>query len=85
MINTQQDKIKLINEVQKALEDILFGSVELYVQNGKVTQITVRNIKKTGILIGTNLQEDNPSENETNEITHTHNGVKTHLNIKLGT
>ncbi|OGG03273.1 hypothetical protein A2W14_00335 [Candidatus Gottesmanbacteria bacterium RBG_16_37_8] len=39
--------IKLINEIQSALEDIMYGSVEVYVQKGKVTQITVRNIKKT--------------------------------------
>ena len=80
-----KDKIELINEVQKALEDVLFGSVELYVQNGKVTQITVRNIKKTGISLGTNIGEDKPLGNETNGITHTHNRVKTHFNIKLGT
>ncbi len=84
MINTQQDKIKLINEVQKALDDIIFGSVELYVQNGKVTQITVRNIKKTGISMGTDIQEDNPPEKELNGITRTRNGIKTNLNIKLG-
>ncbi|OGH39319.1 MAG: hypothetical protein A3B44_02450 [Candidatus Levybacteria bacterium RIFCSPLOWO2_01_FULL_38_21] len=41
--------IELINEVQKALDDIVFGSIELYVQNRKVTQITVRHIKKTNV------------------------------------
>jgi hypothetical protein len=41
----------LVLEIRKALESVpLFGSVEIYVQNGKVTQITVRNIKKTANL-----------------------------------
>lgn len=46
-----QDK-QVISEVEKALDDILFGSVELYVQEGKVTQITIRHIKKTGVQTG---------------------------------
>lgn len=38
----------LLEEVAKALKSIDgFGSVELYVQNSTVTQITVRNIRKT--------------------------------------
>lgn len=39
----------LVVEVKKALKSITsHGSVEIYVQSGVVTQITVRNIKKTG-------------------------------------
>lgn len=52
----QTDKIQVINEVEKALDDILYGSVELYVQEGKVTQITIRHIKKTGISLGVNVK-----------------------------
>lgn len=38
----------LISEVKSALQSVTsFGSVEIYIQNGVVTQITVRNIKKT--------------------------------------
>jgi hypothetical protein len=38
----------LIREVKNALQSVnSYGSVEIYVQNGVVTQITVRNIKKT--------------------------------------
>lgn len=38
----------LIREVKTALQSVKsFGSVEIYIQNGVVTQITVRNIKKT--------------------------------------
>ncbi|OGM31666.1 hypothetical protein A2803_04525 [Candidatus Woesebacteria bacterium RIFCSPHIGHO2_01_FULL_44_21] len=39
----------LVAEIKKSLKGVHgFGSVEIFVQNGVVTQITVRNIKKTG-------------------------------------
>lgn len=39
----------LIADIKKALKSVKsYGSVELYVQKGMVTQITVRKIKKTG-------------------------------------
>jgi len=39
---------KLVDEIKSALKSVKnFGSVEIYIQNGVVTQITVRNIKKT--------------------------------------
>lgn len=42
---------KLVLEIKTALETVSsYGSVEVYIQNGKVTQITVRNIKKTANL-----------------------------------
>lgn len=38
----------LINELEQALKSVgPFGSVEVYIQNHTVTQITLRNIKKT--------------------------------------
>ncbi len=38
----------LLEEIKDALKNIKgWGSVEIYVQKGKVTQITERNIKKT--------------------------------------
>lgn len=41
---------KLLSEIESALRMIRnFGSVEIYVQNNIVTQITVRNIKKTSV------------------------------------
>jgi hypothetical protein len=40
-------KPAIFDEVQQALQNIRFGSVEIYVQDGVVTQVTVRNIKKT--------------------------------------
>lgn len=40
---------KLMKDIKEELEKIGYGSLEIYVQNNKVTQITVRNIKKTNI------------------------------------
>ena len=41
----------LIEEIKTALKSVpSYGSIEIYVQNGTVTQITVRNIKKTSNL-----------------------------------
>lgn len=38
----------LVEEISKALDKIDgYGSVELYIQDFKVTQITARNIRKT--------------------------------------
>jgi len=38
----------LISEIKEALSGVKsYGSVEIYIQKGVVTQITVRNIKKT--------------------------------------
>lgn len=54
MIKTQEYSVKrvsdtLLVEIKKALKGVNnYGSVEIFIQNGVVTQITVRNIKKTG-------------------------------------
>ncbi len=38
----------LLHDIKKSLKGVKnFGSVEIFIQNGVVTQITVRNIKKT--------------------------------------
>jgi hypothetical protein len=48
----------LVVEVKKALKSITsHGSVEIYVQSGVVTQITVRNIKKTTSSNGKNIKD----------------------------
>ncbi len=62
MVHSQKDKVAIISEIQKALDDIIFGSVELYVQNRKVTQITVRHIKKTNVGMEKIPQTDSQSE-----------------------
>lgn len=42
-------KENLLTEIEEALDAVDYGSVEIYVTDKKVTQITVRNIKKTSI------------------------------------
>ncbi|OGH14433.1 MAG: hypothetical protein A2687_01355 [Candidatus Levybacteria bacterium RIFCSPHIGHO2_01_FULL_38_26] len=37
----------LMEEIKKVLKTVSYGSVEIYVQDNKVTQMTVRNIVKT--------------------------------------
>jgi hypothetical protein len=39
---------KLLGDVREAIESVeSFGSVEIYIQNGYVSQISIRHIKKT--------------------------------------
>lgn len=64
MVGSQKDKVAIISEIKKALDDMVFGSVELYVQNRKVTQITVRHIKKTNVEMEKIPQTD--AQNEIN-------------------
>ena len=46
--STKKVSKTLIVEIKKALKGVeAYGSVEVYIQDGVVTQITVRNIKKT--------------------------------------
>lgn len=41
----------LLEEIKKALQKVNYGSVEIYVQDKKVTQLTIRSIQKTSIAI----------------------------------
>lgn len=50
MVDYSTKKItrELLDEIKEALKNVRgYGSVEIYVQDHKVTQITERNIKKT--------------------------------------
>lgn len=49
--SVKQKDLSLLSEIEKALEDVIFGSVEIYVQDSKVTQIAVRKTVKTSISI----------------------------------
>lgn len=42
---------ELIEEIIEAIHDINYGSIEIYVQDNLVTQITVRKIKKTNVTL----------------------------------
>jgi hypothetical protein len=47
----------LLEEIQEALKNIRgWGSVEIFVQKGRVTQITERNIRKTNHDIEADIQ-----------------------------
>lgn len=41
----------LLEEIKDALESVRYGSIEIFVQNRVITQITVRNIHKTSVEI----------------------------------
>lgn len=41
----------ILSEIKNALESIRYGSIEIFVQNKIITQITVRNIHKTSVEI----------------------------------
>jgi len=46
--STQKISEVLVTEIKGALQSVKnYGSIEIYIQDGVVTQITVRNIKKT--------------------------------------
>ena len=45
--STKNISKKLIAEIKDALRNLDFGSVEVYVQSGEMTQITRRHIRKT--------------------------------------
>ena len=50
---------QLLLEIESALRMIRnYGSVEIYVQNSIVTQITSRNIKKTQVGLNRDLSKD---------------------------
>ena len=55
-------KRDLLQEIENALGRVDFGSVEIIVQDRKVTQISVRNIKKTSIDINQDNQEVQPKK-----------------------
>ena len=66
--NSKRD---LISEIENALDAVDFGSIEIYVQDKTVTQITVRNIKKTSINI-TSTSEIIDKEDQKVFSIHTH-------------
>ena len=77
----------LLEEIKKVLKTVNYGSVEIYVQNSKVTQLTVRKIVKTKYDIN---QEDNQETKQSislktirigqNQVRLGQNGVLTNQN-----
>lgn len=58
MVNTSNQRSKkLLEELERALRSLEYGSVEIYVQDNTVTQITIRNIKKTSLKINGDVSQ----------------------------
>lgn len=57
---TGNNILSIINEIANTLKTIHYGSMEIIVQDGRITQISTRHISKTNFSI-------NPSENEASE------------------
>lgn len=49
--STKRISVELIEEVKAALQSVSYGSIEIFVNDSNVTQITTRTIKKTSITI----------------------------------
>ena len=81
MINSNQKQIsnQLLSEIKNALESVVYGSLEIIVQNKVVTQITVRNIHKTSTKIERDEQEIRVSS-QASSVTSEH--IKTHTHIQ---
>ena len=74
MINSNQKQIsnQLLSEIKNALESVVYGSLEIIVQNKVVTQITVRNIHKTS----TKIERD---EKEIQVLSHSSSVSSQHI------
>lgn len=66
----------LISEIKNALQSVRYGSVEIFIQDNTVTQITVRNIKKTSVGIHEN---ENITENPINNRIQTRSKIRINL------
>lgn len=61
-----KSKRDLIQQIENALNTVNFGSVEIIVQDKKVTQISVRSIQKTSIDIPQTAEISNTGEESAN-------------------
>lgn len=80
MIKSNQKQIsnQLLSEIKNALESVAYGSIEIFVQNKVVTQITVRNIHKTSTKIERDEQEIRVSS-QVSSVNSEH--IETHAHI----
>ncbi len=63
----------LIDEIVSALQSVNhYGSVEIYVQNSTITQITIRNIKKTSVSINDSTEQQKKMKSPVVVISHVH-------------
>lgn len=53
MLESPKISKAVVDEIVAAIRSVKgYGSIEVYVQNNVITQVTVRNIKKTSVGIG---------------------------------
>ncbi len=52
--STKRISQNLIDEIKAALQNVQYGSVEIFIQDSKITQVTTRTIKKTSLTIESN-------------------------------
>lgn len=63
--DTKTISTSVLLEIATALEDISYGSLEIIVQQGIVTQMTVRKIHKTSIGIKTKASRNRQNNGKT--------------------
>ena len=59
--STKRISSQLLEEIKTALQSVNFGSIEIYVSDSNVTQITTRTIKKTTTTVGKKAYKKNES------------------------
>ncbi len=69
MAKTNQIPNHLLSEITAALESVKYGSIEIFIQNKVITQITVRNIHKTSVEIE---KEEGSVSTHVQSISHSH-------------
>ncbi len=63
-ISTERVSRVLMDEIEHALKTVkTYGSIEIYVQNSVVTQITIRNIRKTSVGISEPDEQNGKKQN----------------------
>lgn len=62
--NNETITTQLIDEIKEALSTVKYGSIEIFIQNKTVTQITVRNIRKTSVGLGNDDMNDEIEESK---------------------
>ncbi len=54
-LSRNKTKQQLLSEIENAINAVDFGSVEIYIQDKTVTQVSVRSITKTSIRVNGNV------------------------------
>jgi hypothetical protein len=66
--STKRISSQLIEEITSALQSVNFGSIEIYVSDSTVTQITTRTIKKTSTTLAKSENKKNQKSGRSKKI-----------------